>query len=57
MLRQRCRQLHSWLSDIDAELREADARMQKLVSGISKSGRRKREVGDEDRFRRWLTRS
>jgi hypothetical protein len=39
--------LHSWLSDIDAELHEADERMQKLVSGIGLptiSG----QVGDED---------
>ena len=39
--------LHSWLSDIDAELHEADERMQKLVSGIglpTLSG----QVGDED---------
>ena len=39
--------LHSWLSDIDAELHEADERMQKLVSGIGLptiDG----QVGDED---------
>ena len=39
--------LHSWLSDIDAELHEADERMQQLVGGIGLptiSG----QVGDED---------
>jgi hypothetical protein len=41
--------LHSWVSDIDAEYREADERMRMLVTGIDSarpavSGR----VGDED---------
>jgi hypothetical protein len=41
--------LHSWLSDVDAELREADERMARLVNGIGASGPAvSGEVGDED---------
>jgi hypothetical protein len=41
--------LHSWVSDVDAEYREADERMRMLVSGINGSGPAvSGEVGDED---------
>ena len=41
--------LHSWVSDIDAEFREADERMRMLVSGIDSSGPAvSGRVGDED---------
>jgi len=41
--------LHSWVSDVDAEYREADERMQMLVSGIDSSGPAvSGRVGDED---------
>jgi hypothetical protein len=41
--------LHSWVSDIDAEYREADDRMRMLVTGISSSGPVvSGRVGDED---------
>jgi hypothetical protein len=41
--------LHSWLSDIDAEYREADERMRMLVGDIDSSGPAVcGRVGDED---------
>jgi non-heme chloroperoxidase len=41
--------LHSWVSDVDAEYREADERMRMLVSGIDASGPVvSGEIGDED---------
>ena len=41
--------LHSWVSDIDAEFREADERMRMLVNGIGSSGPAvSGQVGDED---------
>ena len=41
--------LHSWVSDIDAEYREADERMRMLVNGIGSSGPAvSGQVGDED---------
>jgi hypothetical protein len=41
--------LHTWVSDIDAEYREADERMRMLVSGIDSSGPAvSGRVGDED---------
>ncbi len=41
--------LHSWVSDIDAEYREADERMRMLVGGIESSGPAvSGQVGDED---------
>ena len=44
--------LHSWLSDVDAEYREADERMRMLVGGIDAPGGPaiSGEVGDEDPF-------
>lgn len=41
--------LHSWVSDIDAEYREADERMKMLVGGIDSAGPVvSGRVGDED---------
>ena len=41
--------LHSWVSDIDAEYREADERMRMLVNGIGSSGPAvSGQVGDEN---------
>jgi hypothetical protein len=41
--------VHSWVSDIDAEYREADERMRMLVSGIGSAGPAvSGRVGDED---------
>ncbi len=41
--------LHTWVSDIDAEYREADDRMRMLVTGIADSGPAvSGRVGDED---------
>ena len=41
--------LHTWVSDIDAEYREANDRMRMLVSGIADSGPAvSGRVGDED---------
>ena len=41
--------LHSWVSDIDAEYREANERMRMLVNGIGDSGPAvSGRVGDED---------
>jgi hypothetical protein len=41
--------LHSWVSDIDAEYREADERMRMLVTGIGSAGPAiSGQVGDED---------
>jgi hypothetical protein len=41
--------LHSWVSDVDAEYRQADDRMRKLVSGIGSAGPAvSGRVGDED---------
>jgi len=41
--------VHSWVSDIDAEYREADERMRMLVSGINSSGPSvSGRVGDPD---------
>lgn len=41
--------LHSWVSDIDAEYREADDRMRMLVSDLGSSGPAvSGRVGDED---------
>ena len=41
--------LHSWVSDIDAEYREADERMKMLVTGIDSAGPAvSGRVGDED---------
>jgi hypothetical protein len=41
--------LHSWVSDVDAEYREADDRMRMLVSGIDSAGPAvSGRVGDED---------
>ena len=41
--------LHTWVSDIDAEYREADERMRMLVGGIDSAGPAvSGRVGDED---------
>jgi hypothetical protein len=41
--------LHTWVSDVDAEYREADDRMRMLVSGIDAAGPAvSGRVGDED---------
>jgi hypothetical protein len=41
--------LHSWVSDVDAEYREADDRMRMLVGGIDSAGPAvSGRVGDED---------